>query len=250
MKPNTTPNTTPKTRLAGITQVLLKFYFTNPENIPDGIRREDRDEAKINEGHVQRAATSKIGPAAAQVGRVRFGARDNGVPWANNVQSVAGARCIHPMLVSEGFVIADVHYYYQVPRPKPGVRKPSFPKWVVVLTYGLDAEKNVLVNPANLPEGSPERAAAALVAKQLTSLMGRSWGYMHGWNNVDGGAPTITLNFNHDEGSRSADHAVILRDETMEVVPLADAELALEEMRAAQNRAAECHEEEAEPVAA
>jgi len=239
MKPNTQLRA-PQTRLTGIEQIMLKFYFTNEALVPTGVRLENRDEAAINSGHVERAAKSVAGPGAATLGRVRFGHRDNGNHWADNSPNVCGGVCAHPTIVGAGYNLADIHYYHQKPRQKPG-GAPAFGKWVVVLTYDADAEKNILKNPSSLEEG-PEREAATLLASQLERLMKFSWGYLHGWNNADGGSPTITLNFNHCQKGQDGENAVVVDGETMKIVPVREALAILDQQRARRRREREAGE--------
>jgi hypothetical protein len=247
MKSNHSTPRVPRTPLTGIKQVLLKFYFTNEGHVPAGIRFEKRDQEAVDAGHIARAKTSKEGAVAGIRGRKRFGQIDNGNHWADNVPNVCGALCIQPMLSIAGYKLADIHYYYQAPRPKPG-DAPVFGKWVVVITCDLEAEKSILQNPANLDDG-PEREAAALLGEQIKKLMSSVWGYLHGWNNADGGAPTITLNFNHYLGKRDGENAVIVEGEKMKVVPLQEALDAFAALRARLESEAEAETEEEEALA-
>lgn len=250
MKP--APIHAPRTSLKGVSKIMFKFYFTNRALVPEGIRFEERDQAAIDAGHLERAKSSQGGPVVAIRGRQRFNHIDNGINWANNVQSVWGSLCAHSMVVWAGYTLSDIHYYHQPARRKPNGGA-AFEKWVVVLTYDLDSENDILQDPRDLEDGSEEQKAAQKLADQIQNLMGFSWGYLHGWNNVNGGAPTVTLNFNHNEGSKvEGKNAIVVVGEEMKILPYGEARALLDQQRARRRREREEAEakEEAAPVAA
>lgn len=250
MKP--APTHVPHTSLKGVSKIMFKFYFTNRALVPEGIRFEERDPAAIDAGHLERAKSSKDGPVVAIRGRQRFNHIDNGINWAKNVESVWGSVCAHFMVVWAGYTLSDIHYYHQPARPKPKGGA-AFEKWVVVLTYDLDPENDILQDLRDLEDGSEEQKAAQKLADQIQNLMGFSWGYLYGWNNVNGGAPTVTLNFNHNQGGdKAGENAIVVDGEEMKILPYDEAKALLDQQRARRKRAREEAEaeEEAAPVAA
>lgn len=207
------------TSLKGVETVLMKFHFTNPNHLPSNIRLLDRpSEEELNKGHVERAKTSEAGAGVASLGRVRFGKRDNGVQWANNVPDVCPQH-LQPSFDAQGFNPVDAHVYIHSPQAQHGRKAQE--KWVLVVKYN---RKDI---PAAEGEAFEPKDSEALVA-----LLTRNWGFFHGWNNVTGGAPTITLNFLHVKNPGTHRNGLIAQDGgQIEALPYAECDTALDALQ-------------------
>jgi len=166
--------------LDGIKRILVKFFFTNADLVPPGIRQQKRlSDAEMDEIH------AKQNPEKGQKGRVRFGRVDTGEHFIDNLQSV-GASILPVQLAKAGYGAVDIHTFIKEGRPKKnkqGGYSQSQKKHVVSVTF---------------QKGSGSEMGLGLSEDQnkvLVSLFNggeTSW-VCHGYKNR--GAENMTLNF-------------------------------------------------------
>lgn len=182
-----------KVKLNKYGRILVKFYFTNPIHIPQGINEmfvgsnEERDynqvaEAAMN-GWIQKA----------EVGRVREGRVDTGENFIPGISSVSLGGGLRQLISGGWCFLTNPHWFKQQPKPYPG-KKTRQLKYVVVFN---------MVREESLPEcknqdGIQEESKSGIRHLSLEC----NW-TLHGWANPDS---TVTLNGTRkEEGDGSND---------------------------------------------
>ncbi|HEU0081151.1 MAG TPA: hypothetical protein VFQ72_04005 [Candidatus Paceibacterota bacterium] len=180
--------------LAKIHTVLVKFSFTNPKHIPQGLPEGKRVtwELRTLKDQVNAAAVHSIDPELAKKGRIHENYVDTGVRAVDNLQLVQ-LGIIRRGLTNSGFQLRAVHVQF-VPA-KPDRRDPkrmTFPKHVVELVF----QNGDFFEEATATED--EKAARATlespqVVGALRALANTTWQWCHVWDNSKT-AGTATVN--------------------------------------------------------
>ncbi len=182
----------PGLSLQGQDQFLVKFFFTNPKHIPDGIPSVERKAEGIIAGTHKLQAMKAGQSDLAETGRVRNGMTDTGTMVYQNIEA-CHAGFIRRGLVNSGFALESLHHYVQR-------KEDRAPKFVVVLSFVRGANKLPL----------PRKVDEALRALAKSTWFG------HVWDNSAVGNPA-TINFVGKQ-ERQPLNALVVRGGRLEVV--------------------------------
>ena len=156
--------------LAGKDVVLVKFAFTNPKHIPQGIDRITRLSNQfmdaMNRGRAEESGNKRLG----REGRFREGRVDTGYPIVNNLPFVQAA-LIRCGLANNDYKLVDAHWFR-----KEGQRGHQ-PKFMVCLSFKKGASENIELSRKTLD-----------AVRQLANTV---WNFCHVWQNTN----NFTVNF-------------------------------------------------------
>ncbi|MGC9602232.1 MAG: hypothetical protein ABSE76_00600 [Minisyncoccia bacterium] len=156
----------------GRKDLLVKFFFTNPRYLPDGLPTVPRLNDMAMDRKHQDAVYLDEDSSSAEVGRHREGRVDTGIPVIENLQ-LTSPLFLTDGLEASGFYLVSAHYYRKEAKGKFG--KPSY---VIVLHYSQHGERMRL---------SPE-----LAENLLRFYGGASW-TINVWNNPGKNPTTVNL---------------------------------------------------------
>jgi len=151
-------------------KVLVKFYFTNQNLIPIGIRLVQRHEKTIETKHLrdgQKSGLPNAGWESARPERIDTGQHRE----FQNVDIVPTWNQL-----KQGHQIGDIHLFLQ--ERSEGMKKP-----VVVVSFAKDP-----LSAGGLSQTAKPRIIAEI---EKTFVQGSTWGTIHHWTNPDG---TVTIN--------------------------------------------------------
>jgi hypothetical protein len=194
---NLMKNGTHGLKTQNVKTVLVKFFFTNPNHVPQGIPEKERDDNAHVDGR-RMAANMKNGELDPkyQLGRVRKGRVDSGTPvfGRHGVHNVR-AHMLKGDLIRTGFVLTDLHWFVQ-----PAREAGKMAKCVVVAMYQKDGAAT------NLPRG---------VATTMQELSNVTWECAHVWDNTNTGKPA-TVNFVGRKPDADFKNAIIIKNGVMQ----------------------------------
>lgn len=179
--------------------LLAKFSFKDPNLIPAGITRVDREpDYRMDVAH-QLAAYRTSRPELGKTGRVREGRVDTGT------QVVTTRRPIHAAilrrgLTNVGFSLTHLHWFSKESNPKD-TRQASDPIYVVVASFA---------------RGSRDAAPTTKEVEALRALARVTWGSCYVWDNPQlnpEDAVVSTINFTGGPlKDQDAKQAIAVRD--------------------------------------
>ena len=176
--------------------ILVKFYFTNEKQIPEGIPEKHRQSDQAVDDRHAMAAELNGRKDLAVVGRVREGRVDSGEHFVDNVHNVH-AGCLTRGLSNLSYTLTDCHYYWHAAKGK----------FVVVLKLTTKADESIVMPISN---GTIE---------QRRALARTCWSWCHGWVNMDG---VVTLNFGGRMPDGKAHHAIVVREHQLVAATVAE----------------------------
>lgn len=182
--------------LERVEAILVKFYFTNRNQVPQGIPYEQQP-PKSERDALHAANAIAAGRAdLAQVGRHREGRVDTGVPVIKDLPMVQ-AELLRSGLAKAGYALTGMRYWQQSAK-KPGDK----PKWVVQFQYTRD------VKPAPYPP---------TVAGTIEDLVrGARWQSCYVWQNPD---DVATINFVGRQPDGKAKNFLVCMETSIVAVP-------------------------------
>jgi hypothetical protein len=204
----------PTTLLSKVDTVLVKFFFTNPRLIPEGIRRDRKvssmkqEQIDFGNGSVAEAVGRKD---LAQVGRIRENRVDTGRQVVNNLQLVQ-LGILRRGLANSQYQLRTVHTFF-----KPYTATSSS-KHVVVLVF----KKGGYYEEATATP--QEREAHKLlnsseIVDSIRELARTTWQWCHVWDNSET-KPTVTVNVGGRLPSGRPRHAIAVRGGDIVAVPV------------------------------
>ncbi|MDD5110030.1 MAG: hypothetical protein PHI63_02330 [Patescibacteria group bacterium] len=181
---------------------IVKFYFTNPSQIPPGIPQKDRlENSELDAYHA--AMMGLLGQEAlGTLGRLREGRVDTGICVIQNLPAVQ-VGVLRRGFANNELRLIDAHWFRLEPR-EPG-RKPKF---VVNLTFAQVRHADVV-----LPE-LPRKTVEALRA-----LANTTWAFCHVWDNSP--IPVATVNCVGRQPDAKPTNAIVVRQRIVCAVPVA-----------------------------
>lgn len=184
--------------------MLVKFFFTNQEHIPDGIPEVGRQSNHEMDAYHARMIALMGDANRATLGRLREGRVDTGDCVIENLP-MAQVGLIRRGLANNGRHLILAHWHYQQPRG-PNRRG----KYVVSLTFApLVEEIGVVI---------PELPRATVVA--MRTLAHTTWAYCHVWDNAP--VPVATINCVGRQPDAQPKHAIVVREHHIRAVTITE----------------------------
>ena len=188
---------------SGPSRVIVKFAFTNPKHIPNGIEQKQRGtDQEVDGQHMAKAYAAGQGEQA-KIGRHREGRVDSGEPVIQNLDMVQVAM-IRVGLTNNGYRLSDTHYFI-----KKATKTGHKDKYMVVLTFDRNA-----TDTATLPEST---------TRAIRELANTTWQFCHVWDNPDGTATVNLVGRQWDDARQSyrdPKHALVVRNHELCAVPV------------------------------
>lgn len=184
--------------------MLVKFFFTNQEHIPNGIPEVGR-QSNFEMDRYHAEMIRLMGDAnRATLGRLREGRVDTGDCVIENL-AMAQVGLIRRGLANNGRHLILAHWHYQQPRG-PNHRG----KYVVSLTFAPLIEEIGVVIP-ELPRATVEA---------MRVLANTTWAYCHVWDNAP--VPVASINCVGRQPDARPKHAIVVREHTVRAVAVAE----------------------------
>jgi hypothetical protein len=148
--------------------IVVKFYFTNPNRMPRWVVEKKHSQTEIDIRHAKEAERANM-KDLAEIGRARAGRIDTGEQMIAEKSVTASG--LHAALRVFGARLVDVHRYIQ---RKPG----KMDKSVISLTYSTECEQGIRLSASQVFD--------------LREIQSATWDHLNVWVNPDG---VTTLNF-------------------------------------------------------